>query len=121
MRMPRRTRSTKAAVVAGLGIAAVISSALPASAATLAITSLDCQARHGGFLCTGYVSGGTSPYTYLWNQGALKTSSSTSTSSTAVVGCPAGSTTVRTISFTVTDSDGATASQSTRIDCSETW
>lgn len=121
MRIPRRARSRKVALVVGLGLATVMSSAVPASAATLAITTLDCQARHGGFVCTGSVSGGTSPYTYLWNQGALKTSTSTTTTSNVAVGCPAGSTAVRTISFSVTDSSGATASQSTQIDCSETW
>jgi hypothetical protein len=118
MRAVRRFQLLTLAALIALGLG---SSVLPASAATLAITSLDCQPRHGGFVCTGSVSGGTSPYTYLWNQGALKTSSSTSTTSTAVVGCPAGSTTVRTITFTVTDSRGATVSQSTQIDCSETW
>lgn len=117
MRTAHRFRLLTAAAVTALGIAG---SPLPASADTLAITSLDCQPRHGGFLCTGYVSGGTGTgtYSYLWSIGAMYSGPN---SSKAATGCPAGSTAVRLIRFTVTDSSGASASQSASIDCSLTW
>jgi len=115
MRTAHHLRLLSVATLLAVGIG---SSPLPASADTLAVTSLDCQPRHGGYLCTGYVSGGTGTYTYLWNIGATYSGPD---SSKAVTGCPTGSTTVRTVRFTVTDSSGASASQSTSIDCRETW
>jgi|GEM_PF-3574489 len=116
----RRNRSLMVLAGASLSLAATLSSSLPASAATLAITAMDCQPRRGAFLCTASVTGGTSPYTYTWN-GKTTQGTEGSTSSIAVFSCPSGSTAVRTVTFTVTDSASSTASQSRQIDCRETW
>jgi hypothetical protein len=112
MRVPRRTRFRKAAVVVGLGLATLISSTPPASAATLAVTSLSCSARHGGLICEAYVSGGAGGYTYTWNQGRFPTSYPDH--SRVLVDCLVSSTTV---AIFVSDSSGATASKSQIVDC----
>jgi hypothetical protein len=114
----RRTRSL---AVPALIVLAIGSSPVPAFADTLAITSLDCRPRHVSYICTGYVDGGTGTYTYAWNHGAVTSSYNGPASSSAVFSCPAGTTAVRSIAFTVTDSNAATVTQSTSIDCSLTW
>jgi hypothetical protein len=117
MRAARRLRSLIFAALIAVGLG---SSPVPAYAATLTVTSLDCEPRHGGFICEAHVSGGTGTYSYLWNSGAITNSYNFADGSRVVIGCPAGSTT-RTITFKVTDSSGATASRSTQIDCRQTY
>jgi hypothetical protein len=112
MRTARRSRSTKVTVVMGLGIATMISGAPPASASTLAVTSLSCSARHGGLICEAYVSGGTGGYTYTWDQGRLRTDYPDH--SRVIIDCVVSSTTV---AIFVADSSGATASKSQIVDC----
>ena len=116
----RTARCLRSLTVACLLAVAVAGSPLPAVAATLTVTSLSCEPRHGGFVCEAYVSGGTSTYSYLWNSGAITNSYDFANGSRVAVGCPVGSTT-RTITFKVTDSSGATASRSTQIDCRLTY
>jgi hypothetical protein len=113
MRTAHRIRSLKLAAVV-LGAGGILSSSLPASAATLTVTSLACNVYHGGFTCTAYVSGGTGVYSYTWNQTA-KFRTDGADGSYIAVSCTVG--TSRRVSFFVTDSAGATASATTIVYC----
>ena len=113
MHAARRTRSLKAAAVVGVGIASLLSSSLPASAATLT-ASVSCEGRPAGIICDGYASGGTAPYAFGWNPNFANRWDS-ATSSTITFGCPSGYTLY--VTFTVKDSRGASASSTTRARC----
>lgn len=114
MRTARRTRSSlKAAVVVGLGIATLMSSAPPASASTLAASSISCDARRGYVTCDVYFSGGTGGNTYWWNQPTrFRTDYADHTSAWVV--CDGTTTTVAVFA---TDSSGTTASVNHVVDC----
>jgi hypothetical protein len=101
-------RSISAALVV-LGAAGLVTSAAPAYATALSITSLSCESRPVGYLCDGWASGGTGSYTFTWSK-ATRTRSDYATGSVITVSCPAGSSSAG-ITFTVRDSAGATVSQ----------
>jgi hypothetical protein len=102
-----RTRSLQAAALVVLSSAGLISSATPAFATALSITSLSCESRPVGYLCDGWASGGTGVSS--WSK-ATRTSSDYATGSVITVSCPVGSSSGG-ITFTVRDSAGATVSQ----------
>ena len=114
MRTTRRTRSSKVAVVVGLGIASMIGSAPPAFATAVTITSMGCESRPVGALCEGYVSGGTGSYTFTWSR-ATRTRSDYANGSLVTISC----TGFMNVTFTVTDSSGATASQTGGTVCGQ--
>ena len=107
--IPHRTRSLQAAALVVLSGAGMISSASPAYATALTITSLSCESRPVGYLCDGWASGGTGTYTFTWNR-ATRTRSDYATGSVITVSCPVGSSS-GSVTFTVKDSAGATVSQ----------
>ncbi len=109
MGISHRSRSISAAALAVAGTAGLITSAAPAYATALTITSLSCESRPVGYLCDGWASGGTGSYTFTWSK-ATRTRSDYATGSTITVGCPVGSSSGG-ITFTVRDSAGATVSQ----------
>jgi len=96
--------------VVGLGM----SSPLPASATTFTVTSLSCEPHLSSLLCDGSVNGGTGGNSYHWTPGGSQ--SNFANSSSLTFGCQIGS--WYTVSMTVTDSSGATASRSIRAACS---
>lgn len=114
MRTLPRTRSSKLAVVVGLGIASVIASAPPAFADTLTVTSMDCEGRPVGALCDAYVAGGTGGYTYSWSR-YTRTRSDFVDGSLVTFSCSG----YVPITFTVTDSSGATASATRYTFCNQ--
>jgi hypothetical protein len=111
MRSARRTRSLKVAVMVGVGLASMISP-LPAHATTLTITELGCERTIRGMRCEGWVSGGTGSYTFTWSETA-QTRSDYSNGSMINIYCEG----YRFVTFTVTDSSNATASQTTYQNC----
>jgi hypothetical protein len=104
-----RTRSLQAAALVVLSSAGLISSATPAFATALSITSLSCESRPVGYLCDGWATGGTGVYTSSWSK-ATRTRSDYATGSVITVSCPVGSSSGG-ITFTVRDSAAATVSQ----------
>lgn len=112
MLTPPRIRSLTLAglAVLGLGVGAV-----PAYATTLTITALSCEAEPAGVLCDGWVSGGTPPYTYTWNP-ATNYRHDYSNQSEETIYCAPG--TRFSLTFSVRDSLGATASKTIGVYCS---
>ena len=107
-------RSLKVAALIALALGSTFSSPLPAFASTLTVTSLDCEVRHGGFICDAHVSGGTGGYTYTWNQVATSRVDGVDSSRMAAA-CAVGSS--PRVSFFVSDSAGATASRTQIVNC----
>ena len=95
-----------ALAVLGLGI-----SSLPAHATTLTITAIACESTTHAVVCEGYASGGTPAYTYIWSPAA----GDTSNSSMHTFYCPPYTT--MTITLTVRDSLGATATKTISAYC----
>lgn len=111
MRTARRIRSLKIAVVAGVGVASMLTP-LPAHATTLTITELACHRNHMGMQCEGAVSGGTGVYTFTWSRTA-QSRYDWSNGSIINVYCEGSN----SIVFTVTDSSNATRSQTAWGNC----
>ena len=114
MSSSHRRRSILVAALVALGSFGMASQPQPAIAATLT-ASLSCETTRIGFLCDGYVSGGTGSYTYSWNI-LTRSRYDGAASSTITAFCTVG--TWRSVTFSVQDSSGATASKTTNIYCS---
>jgi hypothetical protein len=116
MGIPHRARSLQTAALIVLSGAGLITSAAPAYATTLTVTSLSCESRPVGYACDGWVSGGTGVYSYAWNR-TTRTRSDYATGSVITVSCPVGGNS-GSVTFTVTDSAGAVASKTaTAVPC----
>jgi len=116
MGISHRSRSISAAALAVAGAAGLVTSAAPAYATALTVTSVSCESRPVGYACDGWVSGGTGVYSYAWNR-TTRTRSDYATGSVITVSCPVGSNS-GSVTFTVTDSGGATASKTaTAVPC----
>jgi hypothetical protein len=118
----QRSRLMVAALVA-LSFIGLCSSPSPAAASTLSAT-MYCTGLGGGpprgyFYCNASVSGGSGSYSYLWqlSSNALIDSQSNGSSSSHIDGS-CRSNYSYTVTFTVTDSLGATASSISRGFCS---
>ncbi|HEY0735800.1 MAG TPA: hypothetical protein VGD69_12890 [Herpetosiphonaceae bacterium] len=114
MRSSLRRQSILIAALVALGSFGIASQPQPAVASTLTAT-LGCETLRTGFICDGYVSGGTGIYTYSWNI-LYKSRYDGAASSTITVSCSIGTT--RSVTFSVQDSSGATASKSVNVYCS---
>lgn len=81
----------------------------------LIVSDLGCEAMHTSFMCEGHVSGGTGGNTYTWS---VPTSSRYDYAdySTMSASCSIG--TSVSVTFSVRDSSGATASKTTSAHCS---
>lgn len=108
--MPQSHR-IRALFVAALAVLGLGISPLPAHATTLTITAIVCESTTHAVVCDGYVSGGTPAYTYTWSPAA----NDTSNSSMHTFYCAPYAT--LTISLTVRDSLGATASKTISAYC----
>ena len=107
--MIKNSRSALAAIAVGAAtIAAAGLVAAPAGASTLSVTSVSCSGRfHNQFICTAVISGGTSPYSYLWQVTSGPASIPSPTAAIAHGTCTAGF--QIGIKLTVTDSTGQQA------------
>jgi len=112
MPTPRRIRSLTLAGLAVLGLGV---SPVPAYATALTITALSCEAEPAGVLCDGWVSGGTPAYTYTWNP-ATNYRHDYPSQSEETIYCVVGSR--FSLTFSVRDSLGATASKTISVSCS---
>jgi hypothetical protein len=111
--MPQSPRS-RAFIIAGLAVAGLGVSSLPAHAATLAITSLSCETTPSALLCEGWVSGGSPAYTYTWNPTGRQ--SNYTDHSINTIYCAVGSS--YKVTFGVRDRLGATVSKTISVYCS---
>ncbi|MBV9787497.1 MAG: hypothetical protein JOZ51_04955 [Chloroflexi bacterium] len=107
-------RSILIAALVALGSFGMASQPQAAIASTLTAT-LSCETLRTAFLCDGYASGGTGVYSYSWNV-AYKSRYDGAASSTITVSCTVG--TWRSVTFSVQDSSGATASKTVNVYCS---
>ncbi len=106
-----RSPRIRAFLVAALAILGLGVSTQPAHASTLTITAIGCESTTHAVVCEAYVSGGTPAYNYTWSPAA----NDTSNSSMHTFYCPPY--TWMTISLTVRDSLGATASKTVSAYC----
>lgn len=114
MRSSHRRRSILIAALVALGSFGIASRPQPAIAATLT-AALTCETLRTSFICDGTVSGGTGVYTYSWNI-LYKSRYDGAAGSTITVSCAVGTT--RSVTFSVQDSSGATASKTASVYCS---
>jgi len=114
--MIKNRRSALAAIAVG---AATIASAglvaAPAGASTLSVTNVSCSSLSNQFVCVPAISGGTSPYSYLWQITSGPASIPNKTAPNAHGICTAGY--QIGIKVTVTDSTGQQAAGSTTFLC----
>lgn len=92
--------------------------ATPASAGTLSVTGVSCSSGrvHNQFICTAAISGGTSPYSYLWQVTSGPASIPSPTAPSAHGACTAGY--QIGIEVTVTDATGQQAVDLDTFPCS---
>lgn len=98
-------------------VVAATSASTPAHAETLTVSNLACYAEAGFFSCDASVSGGTGTYTsFVWGVATGATVTYYNRSGPYFArGCISGYS--YSVSLTVTDSAGATASQGTSFYC----
>jgi hypothetical protein len=114
--MIKHSRSALAAIAVGVTtIAAASLAPTAAGASTLAVTSVSCSSSNNQFLCGRVISGGTSPYSYLWQITSGPASIPNPTAAGGHGVCTAGY--QIGIKVTVTDSTGQQAAGSTTFLC----
>jgi hypothetical protein len=112
---PLRTLAVFAASVAGLAAFAPAPAAAPAGDASTLSVSLYCiSLGHGRFECQYSVSGGTGVYTYSWNPAPTFGGNG---GGTAIVPCTAYRN--KTVTLTVTDSNGESGTASGTFYCGD--
>jgi hypothetical protein len=114
--MIKHSRFVGSAVAVGAATIATVGLVVaPASASTLSVTSVSCSSGNNQFLCGRVISGGTSPYSYLWQVTSGPASIPNPTAAGGHGSCTAGS--QIGIKVTVTDSTGQQAVGSTTFLC----
>ena len=114
--MLKNSRLALSAVAVGAAtISAAGLAAPPAGASTLSVTSVSCSSSFNQFICGRVISGGTSPYSYLWQITSGPASIPNPTAAGGHGICTAGY--QIGIKVTVTDSSGQQAAGSTTFLC----